>query len=48
MRAHGVVASGGFVSSFVSRRAESHVFSAIVSHHAESSEMLKTGQKREK
>jgi hypothetical protein len=34
-----------FVSSFVSRRFQSHVFSTVVSNLTESSAMLKTGQK---
>ena len=37
-----------FVSSFVSRSVQSHVFSTVLSNLAESSGMLKTGQKREK
>jgi hypothetical protein len=37
-----------FVSSFVSRSVQSHVFSTVLSSLAESSNMLKTGQKREK
>jgi hypothetical protein len=37
-----------FVSSFVSRRSKSHVFSTVLSNLAESSKVLKTAQKREK
>lgn len=42
------ISRGISVSSFVSRKVQSHVFSTVFSNLAASSEMLKTGEKREK